>query len=273
MSRLNGQYEVKESIMCRNLFYLCSIVFLGLVSSAPGLTATNPITEDKDRQRTLDADPNLVGWWKFDEVSGTTAADSSRYDHKGTLKGDLSFDKDSVSGRIGKAPKLDGNDDYIEITKYKGITGTRPRTITAWVKTTRSTGEIISWGSNEYGKMWIFGFIRERIGITPKGGYLYINDAIHDDKWHHIAAVVQDVNLPNLHDNVKLYKDGTLAEIHDIGLLDLWPIDTGNEIDVRIGRRFQGLVDDIRIYDRVLAEDEIAVLFKLESNHPLPKAK
>jgi hypothetical protein len=117
--------------------------------------------------------------------------------------------------------------------------------------------------------MWTLGFIRERIGVTPKGGYLYINDVIHDDKWHHIAAVVKEAELPNLHDDVKLYKDGTLAEIHDIGLLDLWPIDTGNEMDVRIGKRFLCLVDDIRIYDRALPEDQIMALFKLESNRPL----
>jgi hypothetical protein len=269
MNRPDEKYEVGESIMCRNLFYLCSIMFLVLVSSPLGLSGTNPITQDKDKPITLDTDPNLVGWWKFDEVSGTTAADSSQHRHNGKLKGGLSFDKDSVSGRIGKALKLDGNDDYIEITKYKGVTGTRPRTMTAWVKTTSSKGEIMSWGSDEYGRMWIFSFIRERIGVTPKGGYLYINDAIQDDKWHHIAAVVKEAELPNLHDDVKLYKDGTLAEIHDIGLLDLWPIDTGNEMDVRIGRRFQGLVDDIRIYDRALSEDQIMALFKLESNRPL----
>jgi len=269
MSGPDGKYEVKESIMCRNLFYLCSIVFLVLASSPSGLRGTNPITQDKDKPITLDTDPNLVGWWKFDEVAGTTAADSSAHRHNGTLKGGLSFDKDSVPGRIGKALRLDGNDDYIEITKYKGVAGTRPRTITAWVKTTSSRGEIMSWGSDEYGRMWIFGFIRERIGVTPKGGYLYINDAIQDDKWHHIAAVVKEAELPNLHDDVKLYKDGSLAEIHDIGLLDLWPIDTGNVIDVRIGKRFQGLVDDIRIYDRVLSEDQIMDLFKMESNCPL----
>ena len=231
---------------------------------------------EKDKPITLDNDPNLVGWWKFDEASGKTAADSSRYGHKGTLKGDLSFSAGSLPGegnsspgRIGKALKLEGGDDYVEIAGYKGVTGTRPRTVTAWIKTTVDGGEIISWGADDYGRMWTFGFIRGRIGVTPKGGYLYINDAIHDDKWHHIAAVVEEAELPNLHDDVKLYKDGILAEIHDIGLLDLWPIDTGNEIDVRIGKRFQGLVDDIRIYDRVLSEDQIMDLFKMESNRPL----
>lgn len=221
---------------------------------------------EKDTAITLDNDPNLVGWWKFDEASGKTASDSSRCGHKGTLKGDLSFEKNSVSGRIGRALKLAGGDGYVEITGYKGVTGTRPRTVAAWIKTTIDRGEIISWGADDYGKMWIFSFIRGRIGVTPRGGYLYINDAVHDNQWHHLTAVVQKAELPNLHDDVKLYKDGAPAEIHDIGLLDLWPIDTGSEFDVRIGRRSNGLIDDVRIYDRALSENEIKALFTLQSN-------
>jgi len=222
---------------------------------------------------TLDTDPNLAGWWKFDETSGKTAADSSKHGRKGTLKGGSSFDKDSVAGRIGKALKLDGKDNIIEITGYKGIAGTRPRTVTVWIKTTSSRGDIISWGSEDFGKMWIYRFIRGRLGVTLHGGYYYINDAIHDDKWHHMAVVVVEAELPNLHDDVRLYKDGTLAEIHDIGLLDLWPIETGNKLDVRIGRRFRGLLDDVRIYDRPLSEDEIKALFMLKSSQLLPKPR
>jgi len=58
--------------MCKKPFYLCSIVFLGLVSYTPGLTETNPVMADKSKSITLDTDPNLVGWWKFDEVSVQT---------------------------------------------------------------------------------------------------------------------------------------------------------------------------------------------------------
>jgi hypothetical protein len=88
-----------------------------------------------------------------------------------------------------------------------------------------------------------------------------------------MAVVVVEAELPNLHDDVRLYKDGTLAEIHDIGLLDLWPIETGNKLNVTIGRRFKGLVDDVRIYDRPLSEDEIKAIFTLKSNRPLDKSK
>ncbi len=233
------------------------------------------IAQGKDKPITLDTDPNLAGWWKLDEASGKTAADSSKNNRKGTLKEGMSFEKDSVSGRVGKALKFDGGDGYIQITKYKGVTGTRPRTVAAWIKTTESNGEIMSWGLDDYGQMFIFGFVRNRgrIGVTPNGGYLYINDETDDDKWHHVAAIVEEAELPNLHDDVKLYKDGEPAEIHDIGLLDLWPIDTGSDVDVRIGRHFKGLIDDVRIYDRALSEDEINALFKLQSNRPLPKSQ
>ena len=227
----------------------------------------------KDKPITLDTEPHLVGWWKFDEVSGKTAADSSRYGRKGTLKGDLLFDKASAAGRTGKALKLDGEDNIIEITGYKGISGTRPRTVTAWIKTASSRGEIISWGTEDFGQMWIYRFIRGRLGVTPSGGYYYINDAIHDDQWHHVAVVVVEAELPNLHDDVRLYKDGTIAEIHDIGLLDLWPIETGNEQNVTIGRGYKGLIDDVRIYDRPLSEEEIKAIFTLKSNRPLDKSK
>ena len=261
--------------MYRNLYYLFSVILLlGLVSNTPALTAPSPTPTDKDKVVSLDTDPNLVGWWKFDEVSGKTAADSSRHKRKGELKDGLSFDNASVSGRIGKALKLDGRKDFIQITGYKGVTGTRPRTVSAWVKTTSSRSEFISWGLDDFGQMFIFRIIRRSgIGITPNGGYLYSGSEVHDDAWHHVAAVVEDVELPNLHDDVRLYQDGELAEIHDIGLLDLWPINTGSDLDVRIGRRFKGLIDDVRIYDRPLSENEVKALFKLQSNRPLSQTR
>ena len=89
-----------------------------------------------------------------------------------------------------------------------------------------------------------------------------MNDTVNDDQWHHVAAVLIKGDPPNLHDSVKLYLDGERAAIHDIGLLDLWPIDTGSEVDVRIGRRFNGQIDDVRIYDRPLSVDEVNALFK-----------
>ena len=233
-----------------------------------------PLTEaaDKNKPRTLDNDPNLAGWWKFDKASGKITPDSSKHGRNGTLKGELSFDKDSARGRTGKALKFDDNG-YVEITKYKGVTGTKPRTVAAWIKTENDGGEIISWGTDDAGKMFTFCYIRGRIGIKPNGGYYYMNEPTDDGQWHHVTVVVKEAELPNLHDDVVLYKDGVVAEVHDIGLLDLWPVDTGSDLDVRIGVEFEGLIDDVRIYDRVLSDEEVMALFKLRSDRPLPKSK
>jgi len=219
-----------------------------------------------DGKPTLDTDPNLAGWWKLDETSGTTAADSSRHQRHATVKGGLSFDRLSAPGRAGNAIRLDGKDSSLEVARYKGVTGTRPRTVAVWIKTAATRGEVVSWGKEDFGQMFTFGFIRGRIGITPHGGYYYMNPETHDDQWHHVAAVMRETESPNLHDDVTLYLDGVPAEVHDIGLLDLWPIETGNELDVRIGRKFDGSLDDLRIYDRVLTDGEINTLFKLQGN-------
>jgi hypothetical protein len=263
-----GNMKLRRGIMNRRA-YFSSFLSLVLILC---LTWT-AFTQAGDKPKTLDTDPNLAGWWKFDETSGIIAADSSKHNRKGFLREGLSFKKDSTSGKISKALKFGRGDGYVQITKYKGVTGTKPRTVAAWIKTENDDGEIISWGMDDFGKMFTFCFIRGRIGIKPNGGYLYINEETNDDQWHHLAAVVEDVELPNLHDDVKLYLDGEPAEIHDIGLLDLWPIDTGKELDVTIGDGFEGSLDDVRIYDRALSVDEINAIFKLQSNKPLSKSK
>jgi hypothetical protein len=237
-------------------------------SNASGQRAPGAASAESARPSGLDADPHLAGWWKFDDASGRIAVDSSKHSRNGTLEGGLAFEKDSVSGRVGKALRLDGKSGFVQITGYKGVTGTRPRTLAAWIKTVTPRGQIMSWGQEDFGRMWIFGFIRGRVGVTPHGGYLYINPAIHDDAWHHVAVVVEEAKSPNLYDNVELYVDGTPAEIHDIGLLDLWPINTGSELDLKIGSSFQGLIDDVRLYDRALSREEIRTLFTSQKSAP-----
>jgi len=248
--------------MCRNLLFVLSVaVLLGPAGVRFAQAAASPAAVEKDQSASLDSEPSLVGWWKLDEVSDKNAADSSKQQHNGTLEGDLSFEKDSVPGRIGKALKFDGKGGVV-VTGYKGVAGTHPRTVVAWIKTKDSRGNIVVWGQNDFGKMWIFGFVRGHVGVTPSGGYLYINERINDDQWHQVAAVVNKGDPPNLHDSVDLYVDGAPAAIHNIGLLDLWPVDTGSEADVRIGDRFNGDIDDVRIYDRALSVDEVNALFR-----------
>ena len=213
--------------------------------------------------KNLDEDSHLMGWWRFDEQGGTTAADSSKHSHTGTLVGGMSFDKNSVPGRLGKALNFDGRDALVRIAGYKGVTGTGPRTISVWIKTGATNGEITSWGKDDFGQMWRLCFIRKHVGVTPNGGYYYMADDVHDNAWHHVAVVLRRAELPNLHDDVTLYLDGKIAEVHRIGLLDLWPIETGAELEVAIGKRFKGSIDDLRIYSRALSDEDVQTLYRL----------
>ncbi|MHC4435030.1 MAG: LamG domain-containing protein [Planctomycetota bacterium] len=230
---------------------------------------THPATPDKDAPPTLDTGPHLMGWWKFDETTGKTASDSSRHKRNGTLDGPT-FDKASADGKVGKALKLD-RDGAVEIKGYKGVTGTAPRTVTAWIKTTETRGDIAVWGERDSGKHFRFTHIRRRIGMTPHGGYYYMKEYVNDDKWHHIAVVVKESELPNLHDDIVLYLDGEVAIIDDIGLLDLMPVETAKKDDVRIGGGYEGLIDEVRIYSRALSIDEIKAIQQGRSNRPLAK--
>ena len=229
------------------------------------------VVTDAQEKVSLDKDSHLMGWWKFDETTGATAVDSSKYDRKGTCTGELSFEKNSAEGKIGKALQL-ALADSVEIKGYKGVTGTKPRTVTAWIKTTKTNGTIVLWGTNDSGKQFSFGHIRGRIGMTPHGGYYYMKKYTNDDKWHHVAVVVAEAELPNLYDNVQLYLDGEVAELDDIGLLGLLPIETGDQLNVRIGGGYEGLIDELRIYDRPLSIDEINAIYQGKSDKPLEKS-
>lgn len=213
----------------------------------------------------LDKDPHLVGWWQFDQESGKTLKDSSGQGRDGKLPEGVSADEGRERGRYGRALRLDRSRGPVKIPGYKGVTGTEPRTASFWVKTATRGGEIVSWGADEPGRMWIVGHVRGKIGVLPKGGYLYMKERVDDDTWHHIAVVVDEADPPNLHDHVTLYLDGEPAEIDDIGLLDLWPIETGDELDVTIGSGFTGLIDELRIYDRPLSEEEVVSLYRIKS--------
>jgi len=257
--------------MSRHRFLLAVTMFaagaLGicLVMTAPSRAADKAAVP-------LDKDPALEGWWKFDETKGTIAADASPHKRKGLLQGGLDFEKDGGRGKFGRALRCRGGKTFVEIKNYKGITGTAPRTVTAWIKSRTRRGEIALWGVRDAGKQFRFGHIRGRIGVTPFGGYLYMKEYVDDEKWHHVAVIVRKAELPNLYDDVVLYLDGEVATIDDIGLLDLWPVNTAVGIDVQLGPGFDGWLDDVRIYKRPLSDIEIKTLYRGKSSQPTPKS-
>ena len=94
----------------------------------------------------------LVGWWKFDEGSGTVAYDSSGNGHDGNLTNGPTW----VAGKIGGALSFDGVNDHVIAHNFLGIGGSNPRSISAWIKTVSSSSgrAICAFGKYQTGQKW-----------------------------------------------------------------------------------------------------------------------
>ena len=228
---------------------------LHLLPDSPCIDAgDNDVVEPKDSH------------WKLDEASGPTAYDSAG-NNDGTFYGNLVW----TTGQIDGALEFDGIDDYVEmdVTNYKGFLGTRSRTCAAWIKTT-GTGAIVSWGDSDIsGGWWLFRVEDAgRLRLQTQGGRIVGNTDLRDNNWHHVAAVLADDGSPD-NDEVKLYVDG-VEEIYSE--IDSQPIDTASHSNVTIGASylhdgtvvvpFNGLIDDVRIYDRALSAKEIQQFYQ-----------
>ncbi len=222
--------------MCRQLIYLVSFVFvLCLV-----------LTSVADA-----ADPNLVIWWKLDDGGGTVAKDSSGNNSHGALKGDPQW----VTGYYGGALDFDGAGDMVTSSRTAsdlGIDGSKPRTITVWVYTHSfsNDGGVYYVGQDESGSS----FCLRTFDVDNAWRIQYLApdvDFAYDSKevWVHFAHVYDG-------STTIMYADGKLIVSCETA------INTGNLTTFRIGqgwayRHFDGIIDDIHVYNRVLTQREI----------------
>lgn len=226
----------------------------------------------------------LVAHWTLEEGSGNLVGDVSGSGYDGTVIGGATWtstDLPPVPGGTTSALEFDGIDDQIDIIGYQGISGTGDRSITAWIKTgvnsTALNKAIASWGANIGTQKWTFRVqdgsgVKGAIRIEANGGYFIGNTVVTDAQWHHVAVTWANDGTPDILD-AKLYVDGVLDA--EFGSLDVPPsasqsvaINTAVSADVRIGQDFQvntnhnwdGLIDDVRIYDEALDANAIAAI-------------
>lgn len=202
---------------------------------------------------------NLVAHWKLnDNASNSTLKDTSinRVDGTwvdGTTPANTSVD--SVSGKIGNAltcsPRRGtcGNNTALQLS-----TGT----ITAWVKTSDAgTYKGIVAKQEAYS---MFCHSGKLILYSWGGGYgvQTSNITINDNNWHFVACSFSG-NGPN---NAILYVDDNapVTVSNTATSLSANPVNIGdaNSVGVQI---LSGIVDDVRIYNKVLTSTEISDLY------------
>jgi len=206
-------------------------------------------------------DPNLVGWWRLNEGSGTLAIDSSG----NNLNGELVNEPLWVAGVQGTALQFaDGS--HVAVPGYDGILGTHARTSAAWINVTKTSASIITWGPSGEGTKWV---MRTHNGpatlrLECGRGNTYGTTDLVDGEWHHVAAVLEDDGSPDVSE-IKLYVDGNLDPIMEGGTPRQMNTSSGGEFRIgydlnNTGRTFDGMIDDVRIYDRALSADDIQEL-------------
>ncbi|QQR78757.1 MAG: LamG domain-containing protein [Candidatus Moraniibacteriota bacterium] len=213
-------------------------------------------------------DSGLAGYWKLDENTGTSAADTSTNASTGTLTNGPTW----TTGRIGSAVNFDGVNDEIGVSdapaldfgvgeafSYAGwfnlsaVDGNEPLVM-------KSTND----ASQGYG---LFIHTTDLFNIM-------LNDATDDcsdyvdlnttltGAWHHYVWSVDTSHIS------RLYVDGTLRLTTDCSVSG----DLSNADALSLGwmyagtsQYFSGKQDDVRLYNRALSADEVAQLYRLTS--------
>jgi hypothetical protein len=201
-----------------------------------------------------------VGHWPLD---GDFLSSVGGY--SGTPVGDPEF-VGQTEARIGSgALALDG-DDSVVVEGFKGIAGSRARTCMAWIKTQQNISSLFWWGDpSKSGGLWQVGVNEGGLVLNINyGGLIWTTTPVNTGQWVHVAVVLPD--RTNRLEDVRLFVNG-IPEPKPI--IPTWapsfPINTLPTADFRIGSwpegfGYDGLIDDIRIYDWALTAAEIQTI-------------
>jgi hypothetical protein len=198
--------------------------------------------------------PGLLAYWKLDETEGDTAHDS--------IEGNDGFGSPDLlwrpeDGKVGGALELDGIDDSI-VTTFSLNPVQTTFSAFAWIK--GGGPEHVALSQSD-GMDWLLadseGQLMTALRRGSSGPTLTSEYVITDGDWHHIGVVWDKSHRHLYADGIKVAEDTT-----NLGYLSASNgnlcIGCGNAFEA--GSFFSGLIDDVRIYNHVLTEEEITAL-------------
>jgi N-acetylneuraminic acid mutarotase len=194
-------------------------------------------------------DPTLLAHWALDEAEGNIALDtvSKNGDSDGYLIGDPIWQPNG--GLVDGAIQLDGVDDYI-ITFPVLNPSNGPFSVLAWIKG-NMPGQVII--AQQFSANWLLadpieGNLMTELKAPGRSGVPLLSQTIiTDGEWHRIGLVWDGSNRTLYVDSIPVAQDMQNGlEGSDGGL----HIGTGNALVP--GTYFSGLIDDVRIYNRVV---------------------
>ncbi len=199
----------------------------------------------------------LIGYWSFDEGTSTIAHDFSGFGQNGTLT-NMESHTDWINGKRGKALDFDGVNEYVTIPDTQGrLNVSTTVTISMWVKdSTWDDGDLLSKAADSYA-FWSHVGTGMRFG--RQGGsenQWAIGPFPQAGRWVHIVGVSNGSNALLYYDGVLVATSGaSMGTLNNGGAIAIGAgVGTGDDGYV------SAQIDDVRIYNRALSQDEIKAL-------------
>jgi hypothetical protein len=224
---------------------------------------------------------DLVGWWKFEGNINDSAGSNNGTEHNGPTYG---------PGKDGQAISFDGVDDYVTVPDSPAIEfGNQSFSIALWLKSNwKADSEkefIICNGTNgsEYtgasGKRYVVKFEEnnfqfliddDKVKSTLNGPC----EKFATGDWVH-AVAVRDAEARELH----MYRNGALESTETnidtgdisspgeplfIGAKPQEYANAGSQSKAPIGHHFKGMIDELRLYDYALSQEEIKQIIAIK---------
>jgi len=192
----------------------------------------------------------LVGWWKFDETSGTVAQDSSGNGYDGNLTNGPTW----TDGKIGGALSFDGVDDYIDTQ----VTTGSDFSVSVWVKTSDNSAHIIGLNGSF---SWLFWLDQGKLRFElNNGSWDEPTPFTISSDWTYLSGVFNSADS-----SAKIFKNGSFVSSKTVlnRVVNDSTISIGKWFHEGHHRHLLGLIDDVRIYDRALSAEEVQALYNL----------
>jgi hypothetical protein len=202
---------------------------------------------------------NLRSYWKLNETSGTTAVDATGFKNGG-LSGNAAW---TINGKMFGGLRLDGTNDFVQVADMPEYGGAA-FSVSVWFCPTVLDGQARALISKRASSTTARAFslylytgnkLYASVGDEPPVDTGYVVPAIN--QWYH-AAMVFDGSLAT--GRLKVYVNGMLQSQSQPAITAI--PDTYAQLYLGIlnynyGYSFQGVIDEVKIYNKALAASEV----------------
>jgi hypothetical protein len=205
----------------------------------------------------------LVGYWPFDEGTGTTATDQSGSGNSGTWSGNLINGSHYVTGKVGAyAGNFDGSTDHLSVGVNNFPSGSSALTEMAWVNlsSTAITYPTI---------LEVIGGSKAQLGLQISGGVPHVRPCITGSCYLGSASfgtnqwvLVGFTFSGGSGGTVTTYLNGVVDSTFSAGSENI--VSPTATIGTDGTYLFTGYIDDLRIYNRALSAAEMQAIYDEE---------